>query len=92
MPELLLLSPSCFVKHQSLEVRLHRALEEVSKQKEAFRQTQGQSKDRGQGQRLEVARLEGHCQRLERQKVYYKHTTESNTILFFEVSADYEYP
>ncbi|CAM9809879.1 unnamed protein product [Laminaria digitata] len=54
---------------KSLEVRLHRALEEVSKQKEAFRQTQGQSKDRGQGQRLEVARLEGQCQRLERQKL-----------------------
>lgn len=54
---------------QSLEVRLHRALEEVSKQKEAVRQTRGQHKDLGQGQRLEMARLEGHCQRLERQKV-----------------------
>eukprot|EP00904_Undaria_pinnatifida_P011052 jgi/Undpi1/7077/HiC_scaffold_22.g09551.m1 len=54
---------------KSLEVRLHRALEEVSKQKEALRQAQGQTKDRGQGQRLEVARLEAHCQRLERQKL-----------------------
>ncbi|CAN0554679.1 unnamed protein product, partial [Ectocarpus sp. 12 AP-2014] len=53
----------------SLEVRLHRALEEVSKQKEAVRQTRGQHKDLGQGQRLEMARLEGHCQRLERQKL-----------------------
>ncbi|CAM9290454.1 unnamed protein product, partial [Ectocarpus fasciculatus] len=54
---------------KSLEVRLHRALEEVSKQKEAVRQTRGQHKDLGQGQRLEMARLEGHCQRLERQKL-----------------------
>lgn len=54
---------------QSLEVRLHRALEEISKQKEAVRQTRGQHKDIGQGQRLEVSRLEGQCQRLERQKV-----------------------
>ena len=63
---------SCAVQrpaHQSLEVRLHRALEEVSKQKEAVRQTQGQHKDVGQGQRLEMSRLEGRCQRLERQKV-----------------------
>eukprot|EP00752_Nemacystus_decipiens_P013807 g12257.t1 len=54
---------------KSLEVRLHRALEEISKQKEAVRQTRGQNKDVGQGQRLEVSRLEGQCQRLERQKL-----------------------
>lgn len=58
---------------QSLEVRLHRALEEVSKQKEAVRQTRGQQKDLGQGQRLEMSRLEGRCQRLERQKVLDHH-------------------
>lgn len=55
--------------HKSLEVRLHRALEEVSKQKEAVRQTRGQNKDLGQGQRVEVARLEGQCRHLEKQKV-----------------------
>lgn len=54
---------------QSLEVRLHRALEEVSQQKEAVRQAQGQSKDLGQEQRLVVAKLETQNQRLERQKV-----------------------
>lgn len=54
---------------QSLEVRLHRALEEVSKQKEALREARGQKKGLGQEQRLEVTRLEGQCQRLERQKV-----------------------
>lgn len=54
---------------KSLEVRLHRALEEVSKQKEAVRQARGQHKDVGQGQRLEVSRLESQCQRLERQKL-----------------------
>eukprot|EP00903_Cladosiphon_okamuranus_P016066 g14831.t1 len=54
---------------KSLEVRLHRALEEIARQKEAVRQTQGQHKDLGQGQRLEMSRLEGQCQRLERQKL-----------------------
>lgn len=53
----------------SLEVRLHRALEEVSKQKEAARQARIQSKDLGEGQKLEVARLEAQSQRLERQKM-----------------------
>lgn len=53
-------------------MRLHRALEEVSKQKEAVRQARVQSKDLGEGQKLEVARLEAQCQRLERQKVRLK--------------------
>lgn len=58
-----------FSPAQSLEVRLHRALEEVSKHKETTRQARGQNKELSQGQRLEVARLETQCRRLERQKV-----------------------
>ncbi|CAM9270091.1 unnamed protein product [Ascophyllum nodosum] len=54
---------------KSLEVRLHRALEEVSKLKEALQQARGQSKDQCQEQRMEIVRLEGQQQRLERQKM-----------------------
>ncbi|CAM9132636.1 unnamed protein product [Scytosiphon promiscuus] len=54
---------------KSLEVRLHRAMEQISKQKDAVRQTRGQQKDVGQGHRMEVGKLEGQCQRLERQKL-----------------------
>lgn len=64
----------CRMTFQSLEVRLHRALQEASKQKEAARQTREDSKDLGQGQRWEVSKLEGQCQRLERQKASDGHT------------------
>lgn len=63
---------------------MHRALEEVSKQKEAARQARGQRKDLGQGQRVEMARLEGQCQRLERQKVQYRETFRDIVTLLAE--------
>ncbi|CAM9409213.1 unnamed protein product, partial [Hapterophycus canaliculatus] len=54
---------------KSLEVRLHRAMEQISKHKDTVRHTRGQQKDVGQGHRMEITRLEGQCQRLERQKL-----------------------
>ncbi|CAM9370359.1 unnamed protein product [Choristocarpus tenellus] len=54
---------------KSLEVRLHRSVEEVARQKAALADARGQQKEAGQGQRMEAQRLEGQCQRLERQKL-----------------------